>query len=148
MPLEDPKHFEDIGVYIGVLNSLTEKQVEFQDDVVAAVEQLDSDFIRVSIMPAFISNMTSANNSITAGSSNLVAAVTDYHLNVLADELPSTAGSVSGVITDFFAAMVASGLTFQEDGNFHSLYRDRYGRLDVPTAASGAGSNVDDSLGD
>lgn len=147
MSLEPTVHFADIGSYIGVLNALTRNKTEFEDDIVAAVEKLDSDFARVSILPSFISNMVSARNAITSGESNIVSAASDYHTTILGDELPSTATTVSGVITDLFSAMTTAGETFMTDGNFHSFYRDRYSRTDTPVAPSGSNS-VDDSLGD
>ena len=149
MALEPSIHFPDIGAYIGTLNALARNKGEFEGDIVAAVEQLDSDFARVSILPSFISNMVSARNAITSGEGNIVSAASDYHTSVLSGELESTGTTVSGVITDLFAAMSAYGpaQTFQEDGNFHAFYRDRYSRTDVPTAPSGT-NTVDDSLGD
>ncbi|KKL05571.1 hypothetical protein LCGC14_2604720, partial [marine sediment metagenome] len=53
--------------------------------------------------------------------------------------------TVSGVITDLFAFMVASGETFQSGGFFDTYYTSKFARLDVPTAPSGSES-VDDGL--
>jgi len=149
MPLNPTVHFADIGVLVGVLKSLTDKQQEFKDDVVAAVEQIDADYLRIQVLPTFIINMNSAANAITNGASNIVSACSSYLTTVLSSELPSTGTTVSGVITDLFEAMndYAPAQTFLEDGNFHSFFLERYGRLDVPTAASGS-NTVDDSLGD
>ncbi len=149
MALDHTLHWPDIGSYIGVLNSLAGRKTELKNDIVGAVEQLDSDYARVTILPPFISNMNSAVNSVSAGEANLVTAINDYHLNVLKSELPSTASTVSGVIDDLIVAMngYAPAQTFMANGNFHSLYRDRLGRNDVPTAPSGS-NTVDDSLGD
>ena len=149
MALQPTVHWPDIGAYVSTMNSLAGHKDEFKQDIVDAVEQLDSDFTRVSILPAFISNMTSAVASITAGEANIVSAVNDYHLNVLREELPSTETTVSGVIDDLITAMngYAPPQTFMTNGNFHSFYRDRLGRNDVPVAPSGS-NTVDDSLGD
>ena len=149
MALQPEVHFPDIGAYIRVFNSLTRNKTEFKSDIVVAVDRLGSDFARVSILPGFIANMTAAVNSISNGESNLVAASTDYHTTILRAELPSTRTTVSGVITDLFAAMGEYGppQTFMEGGNFHRFFRDRYTREDVPVAPSGV-NTVDDSLGD
>ena len=147
MALDTGVHFPDIGAYIGVLNALAGNAAEFESDIVAAVEILDSDYTRVSILPSFISNMVSARNSITSGEANIVSAVTDYHNTVLTEELPSTESTVSGVITDLFAAMGTASETFMSGGNFDTLYVSKFSRADVPTAPSGS-HTVDDSLGD
>ena len=145
MALDPALHFPDIGVYVRVRNSLTEKLEDFKDDVVGAVEQLDSDFERVSILPSFISNMTAAANSISTGDANVVAASTTYHTQILAAELPSSQPVVSGVITDFFAAMVSGSETFLDGGAFDLFYQTAYSRNDVPVAPSGS-NTVNDNL--
>jgi len=138
-------HFPDIGSYISVQKSLTKSQAEFELDVVAAVEILDSDFARVSILPSFISNMVAATNAITSGDSNITTAFSDYHLSILTAELPSTETTISGVITDLFAAMVLAAETFKTGGNFATYYFDKFARLDIPVDVTGT---VDDSLAD
>lgn len=149
MALVPALHFADIGAYIGTLNSLSERKEELKLDLVAAVEQLDSNYTRVTIMPSYISNVAAAVQSITNGENNIVSAITDYHLQVLTEELPSTETTLSGVVTDLFALMGTHGpaQTFQAEGNFHKLYRDRLGRTDTPTAPSGS-NTVPDALGD
>ncbi len=150
MALIPALHFADIGVYIATLNALGENATKFEDKIVAAVEQLDSDYDRVSILPSFISNATAARNAITSGETNIVSAASTYHTSILTDELPSSATTVSGVITDLFAAMVTAGETFMSSatgGQFATFYETRYSRTDVPDAPSGS-HTVDDSLAD
>jgi len=147
MSLNPSVHFPDIGSFITVDNSLSRDLIEFKQDVVDAVEILDSDYIRIQLLPSFISNMTSAVNNIEQGRINITNSFSLYHTQVLKDEISSSHTTASGVITDLFAAMNAYGpaQTFMEDGNFHSYYRDQFSRLDVPVAPSGS-NTVDDSL--
>lgn len=148
MALDPPLHFPDIGSYIKVFNAIVRSKDEIKDDLVDSVEQLDSDFLRVSQLPSYISNTVAQVNSITTAEANNVTAVTDYKNNVLTVELPSAATTVSGVITDFFAAMVTAGETFMSSatgGNFADYYEKQFLRTDVPVLPSGSNS-VDDAL--
>jgi len=147
MSLNPSVHFPDIGSFIKVNNSLVRDLEEFKQDIVDAVEVLDSDYLRLSVLPTFISNMQAAVNNIEQGRTNIASSFSYYHTTVLRTELPSSNTTISGVITDLFTAMnnYIPAQTFLEDGNFASYYQDEFDRTDVPVAASGF-NTVDDSL--